>query len=56
MLGTVSAILARATRSHSTDVRMRITHVARTLIALAALLFCMPIIIGMYVRRNRQRR
>jgi diguanylate cyclase (GGDEF)-like protein len=39
----------------SADVRVRITHVARTLIALAALLFCMLITaLGMYARRNRQ--
>ncbi|WP_082814348.1 GGDEF domain-containing protein [Paraburkholderia monticola] len=39
----------------SADVRLRIAHVARTLIALAALLFCMLITaLGMYAKRNRQ--
>jgi diguanylate cyclase (GGDEF)-like protein len=39
----------------SADVRLRITHVSRTLIALAALLFCLLITaLGMYARRNRQ--
>jgi diguanylate cyclase (GGDEF)-like protein len=38
----------------SADVRVRITHVAHTLIALAALLFCMLITaLGMYAKRNR---
>lgn len=40
---------------HSADVRVRIAHVARTLIASAALLFCMLITaLGMYAKRNRQ--
>ncbi|CAB3694837.1 GGDEF domain-containing protein [Paraburkholderia rhynchosiae] len=39
----------------SADVRKRITHVARVLIAVAALLFCMLITaLGMYAKRNRQ--
>jgi diguanylate cyclase (GGDEF)-like protein len=38
----------------SADARVRIVHVARTLIALAALLFCMLITaLGMYAKRNR---
>ncbi|MDI7046622.1 hypothetical protein QMN58_24240, partial [Escherichia coli] len=38
----------------SADVRVRIAHIARTLIALAALLFCMLITaLGMYAKRNR---
>ncbi|MEC5406341.1 GGDEF domain-containing protein [Paraburkholderia sp. MPAMCS5] len=39
----------------SADMRRRITHVARMLIAVAALLFCMLITaLGMYAKRNRQ--
>ncbi|MDR6448984.1 diguanylate cyclase [Paraburkholderia sp. 22099] len=39
----------------SADVRVRITHVAYTVIALAALLFCMLITaLGMYAKRTRQ--
>ncbi|QQC65728.1 GGDEF domain-containing protein [Paraburkholderia ginsengisoli] len=39
----------------SADVRLRIVHVARTLIGLAALLFCLSITaVGMYAKRNRQ--
>ncbi|MFM0299385.1 GGDEF domain-containing protein [Paraburkholderia sediminicola] len=39
----------------SADVRVRIAHVARTLIASAALLFCMLITaLGMYAKRNLQ--
>ncbi|MFL9962279.1 GGDEF domain-containing protein [Paraburkholderia sediminicola] len=55
MLADVSAYWRAQRDADSADVRVRITHVARTLIALAALLFCMLITaVGMYAKRNRQ--
>ncbi|MFM0212754.1 GGDEF domain-containing protein [Paraburkholderia sediminicola] len=55
LLDTVSAWWRAQRDAVSADVRMRIAHVARTLIALAALLFCMLITaLGMYAKRNRQ--
>ncbi|MFT4066625.1 diguanylate cyclase domain-containing protein [Paraburkholderia sp.] len=54
-LGSVSAYWRAQRDAHSADARLRVTHVARTLIALAALLFCMLITaLGMYAKRNRQ--
>jgi diguanylate cyclase (GGDEF)-like protein len=54
-LGNVSAYWRGQRDSSSADVRLRVAHVARTLIALAALLFCMLITaLGMYAKRNRQ--
>ncbi|CAB3793520.1 hypothetical protein LMG27177_03441 [Paraburkholderia fynbosensis] len=55
LLRNVSAYWREQRDADSADVRVRITHVARTLIALAALLFCLLITaVGMYARRNRQ--
>jgi diguanylate cyclase (GGDEF)-like protein len=55
MLADVSTYWRAQRDADSADVRVRITHVARTLIALAALLFCMLITaLGMYAKRNRQ--
>ncbi|MGF6484109.1 diguanylate cyclase domain-containing protein [Paraburkholderia sp. JPY419] len=55
VLGSVSAYWRAQRDAASADVRLRVTHVARTLIALAALLFCMLITaLGMYAKRNRQ--
>ncbi|MFM0038773.1 GGDEF domain-containing protein [Paraburkholderia strydomiana] len=55
LLSNVSTYWRVQRDADSADVRVRITHVARTLIALAALLFCMLITaLGMYARRNRQ--
>ncbi|CAE6842123.1 hypothetical protein R69746_06972 [Paraburkholderia aspalathi] len=54
MLGAVSAWWRTQRDADSADVRVRIAHVARTLIASAALLFCMLITaLGMYAKRNR---
>jgi diguanylate cyclase (GGDEF)-like protein len=54
-LGNVSAYWRGQRDTSSADVRLRVAHVARTLIALAALLFCMLITaLGMYAKRNRQ--
>ncbi|KAE8759100.1 diguanylate cyclase [Paraburkholderia madseniana] len=54
VLGTVSAWWRAQRDADSADVRVRIAHVARTLIASAALLFCMLITaLGMYAKRNR---
>ncbi|CAE6834756.1 hypothetical protein R69927_01290 [Paraburkholderia domus] len=54
LLSTVSAYWRAQRDADSADVRLRIAHVARTLIALAALLFCMLITaLGMYAKRNR---
>ncbi|MDH6153088.1 MULTISPECIES: GGDEF domain-containing protein [Paraburkholderia] len=55
VLGSVSAYWRAQRDASSADVRLRVAHVARTLIALAALLFCMLITtLGMYAKRNRQ--
>ncbi|MGF6299790.1 MULTISPECIES: GGDEF domain-containing protein [Paraburkholderia] len=55
VLGSVSAYWRAQRDAASADVRLRVAHVARTLIALAALLFCMLITaLGMYAKRNRQ--
>ncbi|NPT42569.1 diguanylate cyclase [Paraburkholderia sp. 1N] len=55
LLNAVSAWWRAQRDADSADVRVRIAHVARTLIALAALLFCMLITaLGMYAKRNRQ--
>ncbi|HZZ03275.1 GGDEF domain-containing protein [Paraburkholderia sp.] len=55
LLSDVSTYWRAQRDTDSADVRMRIAHVARTLIALAALLFCMLITaLGMYAKRNRQ--
>ncbi|WP_408376789.1 GGDEF domain-containing protein [Paraburkholderia sp. RL18-085-BIA-A] len=54
MLAEVSAYWRAQRDADGADVRVRITHVARTLIALAALLFCMLITaLAMYAKRNR---
>jgi len=54
-LASVSAYWHTQRDGYSADARLRITHVAHTLIALAALLFCMLITaLGMYAKRNRQ--
>jgi diguanylate cyclase (GGDEF)-like protein len=54
MLADVSTYWRAQRDADSADVRVRITHVARTLIALAALLVCMLITaLGMYARRSR---
>lgn len=54
LLRTVSAYWRAQRDADSADVHVRITHVARTLIALAALLFCMLITaLGMYAKRHR---
>lgn len=54
VLSTVSAWWRAQRDADSADVRVRIAHVARTLIASAALLFCMVITaLGMYAKRNR---
>lgn len=53
-LGAASAWWRAQRDADSADVRVRIAHIARTLIALAALLFCMLITaLGMYAKRNR---
>ncbi|WP_233854690.1 GGDEF domain-containing protein [Paraburkholderia sp. HD33-4] len=55
VLGRVSEYWRAQRDESSADVRLRVAHVARTLIALAALLFCMLITaLGMYAKRNRQ--
>ncbi|RZF29270.1 GGDEF domain-containing protein [Paraburkholderia sp. UYCP14C] len=55
VLGSVSEYWRAQRDEASADVRLRVAHVARTLIALAALLFCMLITaLGMYAKRNRQ--
>ena len=55
LLSNVSTYWRARRDADSADVRVRTTHVARTLIALAALLFCMLITaLGMYAKRNRQ--
>ncbi|CAB3787752.1 hypothetical protein LMG28614_02563 [Paraburkholderia ultramafica] len=55
LLGNVAAYWHAQRDADSADVRMRITHVARMLIALAALLFCLLITaLGMYAKRNLQ--
>jgi diguanylate cyclase (GGDEF)-like protein len=55
VLASVSAYWRAQRDASSTDVRLRVAHVARTLIALAALLFCMLLTaLGMYAKRNRQ--
>jgi diguanylate cyclase (GGDEF)-like protein len=54
VLSTVSSWWRAQRDADSADVRVRIAHVARTLIASAALLFCMLITaLGMYAKRNR---
>ncbi|WP_233835607.1 diguanylate cyclase domain-containing protein [Paraburkholderia sp. ZP32-5] len=54
-LASVSAYWRAQRDAYSSDARVRVTHVAHTLIALAALLFCMLITaLGMYAKRNRQ--
>ncbi|WP_260854487.1 GGDEF domain-containing protein [Paraburkholderia sp. BCC1884] len=54
LLGSASRYWRAQRDAASADVRVRITHVARTLIAIAALLFCMLFTaLGMYARRNR---
>lgn len=53
-LSAVSAWWRAQRDADSADVRVRIAHVAHTLIAAAALLFCMLITaLGMYAKRNR---
>jgi diguanylate cyclase (GGDEF)-like protein len=55
LLGNVAAYWRVQRDADSADVRVRITLVARMLIALAALLFCMLITaLGMYAKRNLQ--
>ncbi|MBN3851072.1 GGDEF domain-containing protein [Paraburkholderia sp. Ac-20342] len=54
-LGDVYAFWHAQREASSADVRLRATHVSRTLIVLATLLFCMLITaLGMYAKRNRQ--
>ncbi|RKE38840.1 diguanylate cyclase (GGDEF)-like protein [Paraburkholderia sp. BL23I1N1] len=54
VLSSVSAWWRAQRDADGADVRVRIAHVARTLIASAALLFCMLITaLGMYAKRNR---
>jgi diguanylate cyclase (GGDEF)-like protein len=54
LLGNASAYWRAQRDADSADVRVRTLHIARTLIALAALLFCMLITaVGMYAKRNR---
>ncbi|SMG56236.1 GGDEF domain-containing protein [Paraburkholderia susongensis] len=55
LLDNVSAYWRAQRDAYSADVRLRVTRVAYTLIALAALLFCMLITaLGMYAKRDRQ--
>jgi diguanylate cyclase (GGDEF)-like protein len=55
LLRSASAYWRAQRDADSADVRVRTAHVARMLIALAALLFCMLITaLGMYAKRNRQ--
>jgi len=55
LLGDVYAYWHAQREASSADVRLRATHVSRTLIVLATLLFCMLITaLGMYAKRNRQ--
>jgi diguanylate cyclase (GGDEF)-like protein len=55
LLSNASAYWRAQRDADSADVRVRTMHIARTLIALAALLFCMLITaLGMYAKRNRQ--
>jgi diguanylate cyclase (GGDEF)-like protein len=55
LLGNASAYWRAQRDADSADVRVRTLHIAHTLIALAALLFCMLITaVGMYAKRNRQ--
>ncbi|EDZ98996.1 diguanylate cyclase [Burkholderia sp. H160] len=55
VLASVSAYWRAQRDASSDDVRLRVAHVARTLIALAALLFCMLLTaLGMYAKRNLQ--
>lgn len=54
VLDSVSAWWRAQRDADNADVRVRIAHIARTLIASAALLFCMLITaLGMYAKRNR---
>jgi diguanylate cyclase (GGDEF)-like protein len=54
-LASVSAYWHAQRDAYSADARLRVSHVAHMLIALAALLFCMLITaLGMYAKRNRQ--
>lgn len=55
LLNEASAYWRAQRDADSADVRLRTIHIARTLIALAALLFCMLVTaLGMYAKRNRQ--
>ncbi|WP_434110628.1 diguanylate cyclase [Paraburkholderia caffeinilytica] len=55
LLNAMSTYWRAQRDTDSADVRVRIAYVARTLIASAALLFCMLITaLGMYAKRNRQ--
>ncbi|MCC8400364.1 GGDEF domain-containing protein [Paraburkholderia sp. MMS20-SJTN17] len=55
VLASVTAYWRAQRDASSADVRLRVAHVARTLIALAALLFCLLITaLGMYAKRNLQ--
>ncbi|MFM0340031.1 diguanylate cyclase domain-containing protein [Paraburkholderia fungorum] len=55
LLGKVSAYWRAQRDADSADVRVRIAHVADTLIALAALMLCMSITaLAMYAKRTRQ--
>lgn len=54
LLGSASTYWRAQRDAASADLRLRITHVARILIAIAALLFCMLITaLGMYAKRHR---
>jgi diguanylate cyclase (GGDEF)-like protein len=54
-LGGVATYWRAQRDAYSADARLRVTRIAHTLIALAALLFCMLITaLGMYAKRNRQ--
>lgn len=54
-LATVSSYWRAQRDADGADVRVRVTHVANVLIALAALLFCLLFTaLGLYAKRNRQ--
>jgi diguanylate cyclase (GGDEF)-like protein len=54
LLSNASSYWRAQRDANSADVRVRTIHIARTLIALAALLFCMLVTaVGMYAKRNR---
>lgn len=55
LLASVTTYWLAQRDTDAADIRLRITHVANVLIALAALLFCLLLTaLGMYAKRNRQ--